>query len=234
MRIDFKSFLKKAPVKPKGQVFPIGTRVYKGFQGSGKSLSMNKYIRDIRRAFPNCLVFSNLKLSDIDYFFIDNDEKLKLALSAQNGAEGVLIALDEAQLYFGKKTGISLDVFTAICQQRKDRRRLIFTSQIWEDLDVSLRKQVKEIVSCRCLFGSVMVNTIYDGETLRFDKLESAFIAKKIRTEVFKKTAFLCDTYDTYQKIVTNSAYSRLPSAASPSVVSVPQPPSRRRSGFMS
>lgn len=211
MRIDFKSFTRKSPSKSKNPEFPIGTRVYKGYQGSGKSLSMNKYIREVRHAFPKCRVYSNLKLSNIEYEFIDSDEALKRALSAQNGADGVLIALDEAQLYFGKKTGISLDVFTAICQQRKDRKRLIFTSQIWEDLDVSLRKQVKEIVSCRMVFDKIVVNTIYNGETLHFDKQTSQYVANKIRTEIFKKTEDLCASYDTYQKIITNDDYTSLP-----------------------
>lgn len=211
MKIDWSTLKQKSPSKPKGPQFPVGTRVFKGYQGSGKSLSMNKYIRDVRAMFPKCEVYSNLKLLDIEYHFIRNDSDLKRALSAQNGAEGVLIALDEAQLFFGKRSGISLDVFTAICQQRKDRRRLIFTSQIWEDLDVSLRKQVREIVNCRC-FGPFVFNTLYNGETLHWDNLESAFVATKLHTFIFKKTSYLCSTYDTYQKIVTNDEYSSLPS----------------------
>lgn len=235
MRVDWSSFLKKWTRPAPGQ-FPVGSRVYKGFQGSGKTLSVVKYAFDIVKAFPNCVIFSNVKIKGIqplnfgfiikkdhetgqvekvpnrlsgNYYFIKNDDDVKFALSFPNGARGVLVILDEAHLYFGKKTGISLDVLTAISQQRKDRRRIVFTSQIWEELDISLRKQVKEIVSCRSIFRKIQINTVSDGESLSFDKLSSEYVAKKIRTEVFKHNDDLYNSYSTYQKIVTNKNYSR-------------------------
>lgn len=216
MKIYWKTFPKKWQKPPKGQ-FPTGSRVYKGFQGSGKTLSMAKYAIDLANAYPNCQVYANFMIKGIKNFhYIETDDDLKDALAFRNGAGGVLVLLDEAHLYFGKKTGISLDVLTAISQQRKDRRRIVFSSQIWEELDISLRKQVKEIVNCRCLLGFLQVNTISDGETLTYDKLEGAYIAKKIRTEVFKHNIELYNAYDTYQKIITNDEYSRTPSTSTP------------------
>lgn len=209
MRVDWYSFTKKWQRPPKNQ-FPVGSRVYKGFQGSGKTLSMVKYAFDIEKAFPNCRIYSNIMINGLKrYKYIDGDEVLKRALARSCGASGILILLDEAHLYFNKKTGISLDVLTAISQQRKDRKRLVFSSQIWEELDVSLRKQVKEIVSCSCYFGCIQVNSISDGETLSYDKFQSQYVARHIRTEVFKHYKELYDSYDTYQKIYTNKEYSR-------------------------
>lgn len=141
--------------------------------------------------------------------FIENDGILKEALISTNGSAGVLIMLDEAHLFFNKKDGISLDVLTAISQQRKDRKRLVFSSQIWNELDVSLRKQVKEIVSCRCYLSKFQVNTISDGETLVFNKLTSDYESKKIRTEIFKHYKSLYDSYNTLQKIYSNLEYDR-------------------------
>lgn len=215
MRIYFDTFIKKY-TRPKGNLFPVGSRVYKGFQGSGKTLSMVKYAQDVHKRFPDSLIFSNVHLKGIDrkhYRYIDNDSVLKYALEVQQGERGVLVLLDEAHLYFNKKNGISLDVLTAISQQRKDRRRLVFSSQIWEELDISLRKQVKEIVSCNCYFGKIQVNTISDGETLHYDKLEGNYVAKKIRTEIFKHNNELYNSYDTYQKIITNEEYNRKPTS---------------------
>ena len=208
MRIYWDTFSKKWKRPPRGQ-FPTGTRVYKGFQGSGKSLSLAKYVFDIKKAFPDCKIYSNMIFHNLDYVYIENDEILRKALSERNGSAGVLIVLDEAHLYFNKKTGIPLDVLTAISQQRKDRKRLVFTSQIWEELDISLRKQVKEIVSCSCYFGFLQVNTISDGETLAYDKLNSCYVAKKIRTEIFKHSLELYNSYDTYQKIISTDNYHR-------------------------
>lgn len=208
MRIYWDTFPKKRTPEKSGQ-FPVGSRVYKGFQGSGKTLSMVKYALDIAKKFPDCYVFSNIKISGIkNYQYIENDNILKYALTVKRGASGVLVLLDEAHLYFNKKNGISLDVLTCISQQRKDRRRLVFSSQIWEELDISLRKQVKEIVSCHS-FGPIQINTISDGESLTYDKLQGAYVAKKIRTEIFKHNNELYQAYDTYQKIITNNEYER-------------------------
>lgn len=209
MKIYFKTFRDKW-LPPEPNQFPTGSRVYKGFQGSGKTLSMVFYAFQISKQFPNCLIFSNIKIKGLNnYTYIENDEVLKQALETRNGGAGVLVLLDEAHLYFGKKNGIPLDVLTAISQQRKDRRRLVFSSQIWEELDLSLRKQVKEIVTCRTFLKCIQFNIISDGESLSYDKLSSQYVAKKIRTEIFKHSQWLYDSYSTYQKIISNSQYSR-------------------------
>lgn len=213
MRVYWDTFVKKW-VPPKRGLFPTGSRVYKGFQGSGKTLSMVKYALDLSKAFPEAKIFANFQINGIEQFnYINGDSDLKHALSLRNGESGVLVLLDEAHLYFGKKTGISLDVLTAISQQRKDRRRIVFSSQIWEELDISLRKQVKEIVNCSCAFRCVQINTISDGESLTYDKMQGQYVAKKIRTEIFKHNQQLYDAYDTNQKIITNDEYSRIPTA---------------------
>lgn len=221
MRIFWNTFPKKWKPQPKGQ-FPTGSRVYKGYQGSGKTLSMTKYAIDLAQKYPNCEVFSNFKINGINNFhYISNDNDLKFALGLRNGTDGVLVLLDEAHLYFGKKSGISLDVLTAISQQRKDRRRIVFSSQIWEELDISLRKQVKEIVSCRTLFGMIQINTISDGESLSYDKLQGCYVAKKMYTEIFKHNEELYNSYDTYQKIITNEEYSRTPAPSTITAVTI-------------
>lgn len=221
--------------KPKKGQFPTGSRVYKGFQGSGKTLSMVMYVRDILDQFPDCVVFSNIRLYGLEqlvyhqdydekdkayyytrdfgnYQFIHDDELLKHALLFRNGEMGVLVLLDEAHLYFNKKSGISLDVLTAISQQRKDRKKIVFSSQIWEELDISLRKQVKEIVNCRCLFHCIQYNTIYDGESLTYQRFQdgsSGWNAKKLYSEIYKHNDSLYNSYNTYQKIITNQNYHR-------------------------
>lgn len=209
MKIDYKSFTKKY-IRPKKNLFPTGTMVFKGFQGSGKTLSAVHYLFHLKQEFPECLVYSNVIIKGIeDFELIQTDEDLDVALKKSNGDKGIVIFLDEAHLFFNKKTGISLDVLTAISQQRKDRRRLIFTSQIWEELDVSLRKQVKDVVSCRCILHKFQYNTVSDGESIVYDKLQGTWTAKKLYSELFKHNQTLYDSYDTYQKIMRNDTYHR-------------------------
>ena len=63
MKVYWKTFPKKW-VPPKKNQFPTGSRVYKGFQGSGKTLSMAKYALDISKAYPNCQIYSNKRIAN--------------------------------------------------------------------------------------------------------------------------------------------------------------------------
>lgn len=209
MKIDFTTLPKKWTRPPKHQ-FPTGTRAYKGFQGHGKTLTMVHDAIAIHDAFENCMVFSNVMINGLDrYKYFDDEDGLKEAISYRNGRAGVLVLIDEAHLYFNKKGGIPLDMLTAISQQRKDRRKILISSQIWEDLDISLRKQVKEVVNCRCIFRKLQINTVHDGEDLHWDKQEGCYAARKLYTYIFKHNDELYNRYDTYQKIITNKDYKR-------------------------
>lgn len=209
MIVDWESFRHKLTPLPKKQ-FPVGSRVYKGHQGKGKTLSMVHYALSVKKQFPKCIIYSNIKLKntpfDLTYFYFDDVAGLREAISKTNGADGVLVLLDEAHLFFNRKDGIGVDVLTAISQQRKDRRKLVFSSQIWEELDLSLRKQVKEVVDCHT-FWHIEINRVSDGETLSYDKTQSEYVAKKIRLEIFKLNDENVSVYDTYQKIVSNRQY---------------------------
>lgn len=208
MRIYWKTFIKKRSRQPRNQ-FPTGSRVYCGFQGSGKTLSMVNYAYAVKQQFPKCRLFSNIYLSGIGYAHFTTADDLKRVLNVRNGANGVIVLIDEAHLFFNRKDGISLDVLTAISQQRKDRVRLVFSSQIWEELDISLRKQVKEVVTCRCFFNRLQINRVANGETLHYDKLQSAYVCDKLYTEIYKHNDQMYKRYDTFQKIVTNDNYNR-------------------------
>lgn len=206
--IDFDSFKKKGLAKQKHS-FPIGTRAYKGFQGRGKTYSIVHDTREIQKKFPECVIFSNVKLRGFrNYVYCKTDEDVYFGLNFDNGEKGVINIIDEAHLFFNKKTGISLDVLTQISQQRKQRRKILISSQIWEDLDISLRKQVPEIVKCFNI-GNIQINRISNGETLRYDKTKSEYVADLIGFSIFKRNRELACLYDTYQKIETNKTYKR-------------------------
>lgn len=207
MKIDFKSFFKHRTRDEKG--FPTGSRVYYGHQGNGKTLSMVRYVEQIKRDFPACKVYSNVILKNVDHTRITSPDDLSHALSVANGRAGVLVCLDEAHLFFNNtRGGISLDVLTAISQQRKDRRHIVFTTQIWEEMDISLRKQVPEIIKCKRILNMIFL-THFNGFTMKYNKAENEFIADKEYTEIFKLHDYLYNSYDTYQKIITNSEYQR-------------------------
>lgn len=223
MIIDWSSFTKKY-TRPKGKQFPLGMTVYKGLQGSGKSLSLTKDAFDIKKEFPDSVVFSNMFLSGIEYNLYSSTSDLIDALQYRNGNDGVLIIIDEAQNYFNKKTGVPIEVMSQMCQNRKNRRCILMTSQIWEDLDVMLRKQVKTVVNCKKVFN-IQINTYHNGEELSFDKMTGEYVAPKKFTKIFKHNNQYYERYNTLEVIQTNETYQRtltMAQGAPPAPVNVP------------
>lgn len=210
MRIDYGSFRYKYKRPPKGQ-FPALIRVYKGQQGAGKTLSMVHDFLEVIEKYPDCERYGNIDIHGVEnYHLIRTDEDLDAALARDNGTRGVLLLLDEAHNYFGKKTGISWQSLMQITQNRKTRRMLYMSSQIWEDLDVSMRKQVDEIARCRSIFGFLQLNTIFNGHSIRWSNLDSDWVADKMYTTIFKHSQPLYDCYDTFQKIIRNTDLHQL------------------------
>lgn len=206
--VDWKSLKKKRTPEPRGQ-FPTGTRAYKGWQGRGKTLSMTEYVFRLQEKFPKCIVFSNVKMEGLKNFhYTKTDEEVKEGLRYNNGTDGVINVIDECHLFCNKKTGISLDFLTQISQQRKERRKIVISSQIWEDLDVSLRKQVPEIVTCKNLLG-LQINKISNGEGLHYNKTSGQYEAPTTGYEIYKRNDEYYKRYDTFQKIETNATYHR-------------------------
>lgn len=206
--IDRKSLTKKKSPEKHGQ-FPTGTRAYKGWQGRGKTLSITEYVFRLKEKYPECVIFSNVKMQGIpDFHYTKTDEEVRQGLRFRNGEKGVINVIDECHLYCNKKTGISIDFLTQISQQRKERRKIVISSQIWEDLDISLRKQVPEIITCRN-FLNLQINTISNGEGLHYNKQSGQYEAPLRGVEIFKRNDEYFKRYDTYQKVETNEVYRR-------------------------
>lgn len=227
IKVYWNTFRAKYKHHPK-PAFPSGSRVYIGYQGQGKTLSMAQYAFFIHEKCPKAKIFSNIVFNNLEYEYFCDSKGLEKALSYSNGLDGVLVIIDEAHLFFNRKDGISLDVLTAISQQRKDLRRIVFSSQIWEELDISLRKQVKEIVRCKA-FLHFQINRITNGETLSYDKLKGEYVAEPIGWEIFKHNERLYNCYDTRQKIVNNNNYEQLGGRGTATPLAVALPPDKRK-----
>lgn len=203
--IDKKSFKEKY-IKDKTKRPPMGLRIYKAPQGGGKTLSMVHDAIKLIEEFPDMKVVTNLELNlNVAQYRFKGTEGLKKALvAAKNGEKGVLMIVDEFQLFASKKTGVPLEIFQQLCQQRKQRRFMMGTAQDWEDIDVSTRKKVKEVVQCQTKLGKIQINTVYDGTTVRWNNKDNCWECDQLRTEIFKHNQKLYDAYDTYAEISTN------------------------------
>lgn len=118
-----------------------------------------------------------------------------------NGEYGVLFFIDEIHLEFNslESKNIDIDVMVEISQQRKQRKHIVGTSQIFMRMAKPLREQINDIVLCHCYFGLFQMNKYVDGQTVREEN-------GKIQAEVKKNQFFFhspndYEQYDTYAKM---------------------------------
>lgn len=118
-----------------------------------------------------------------------------------NGEYGVCFLIDELHLELNslESKNIDISVMVEISQQRKQRKHIIGTSQIFMRLAKPLREQIADIVICRCFFGFLQFNKFIDGLTAHEENGKLQAVVKK-RTLYFHQPKYY-SRYDTYAKM---------------------------------
>lgn len=181
---------------------PFGLRVFCGPQGSGKTLSATQAARHILEAYPSCLFCSNMSLSGNLYGHSIIPWEGPSSLSdLSNGYAGVLYLLDEIHLEFNslESKNISIEEMIEFAQQRKQRKCIIATSQVFMRLAKPLREQAYRVYLCHCHFGLLQHNTEIDATTAHEEggKLEAVVN----HHYWWFHTPELYSGYDTYAKM---------------------------------
>ena len=99
-----------------------------------------------------------------------------------NGEYGVIFFIDEFHLELNslESKNIDIDVMVEISQQRKQRKHIVGTSQVFMRLAKPLREQIKDIVDCHSLLNLFQWNYIIDGEksTEKDGQLEPVIVGR--------------------------------------------------------
>lgn len=185
---------------------PSGFQVYIGRQGSGKTISAVRHVLELKKRYPEAIVVTNLNLNvKWDYRqFSSVDELVQLLVDVQNGKYGVIYLIDEIHTYFNslESKGIPSYIFTEISQQRKQRKLIIGTSQLFMRIAKPFREQCDNMISCDTWFGVFTRNRAYDGMTLEVD-YDGSLIGDIRRKGYFWHDRELRNSYDTYQKVIS-------------------------------
>lgn len=206
---------------------PTGTQIYVGSQGSGKTISAVKHSLQIKAQYPQSILVSNLSLVGMEalnfrgeeelrrvlasinpqtqYIAFQDVEQLSLALVLVNNKTlGVLYLIDEIHLYFNalESKNIPMYVFTEISQQRKQRKLIIGTSQLFLRAAKPLREQCDNVIVCKTYMGILTLQFAYDGMTLDQD-YNGKLTGTLKRRGWFVHTRELRESYDTFQKVVS-------------------------------
>lgn len=143
---------------------PEGLLVFCGPQGAGKTLSAVQYCRKILEQYPKCLFVSNVAIVGVQCI---EYEGIKSLSEIQNGYDGVLYLIDEIHLEWNslESKNISIEEMIEFSQQRKQRKHIVGTSQIFMRLAKPLREQIKNVVLCDSFFGLIQHNKLINGLT---------------------------------------------------------------------
>lgn len=132
--------------------------------------------------------------------FNDNDDFKKY----NNEDYGVIYLVDEIQLYLNslESKNVNMETMTQISQQRKQRKHIVATSQVYGRMAKPLREQFSNVVVCKNYLGFLQKNSLVDRDSIDTESSADTKISGKV-TQNF--TWFhhpkMYKRYDTYYVI---------------------------------
>ena len=173
-----------------------GCVVFTGRQGMGKTIAMVEQTMRIQKEYPKCKVISNCA-----YKYQDAELKhWKQLIDFKNGIQGVVVQMDEMQNWFSSNQSKNFppEMLEVICQNRKNRRTLFGTSQVFARLAKPLREQTTEVRKCNTLCGVI---TIVHRVRPELDSEGNVTKWKHIGFYFFVHTPEIREAYDTYRVV---------------------------------
>lgn len=190
--------------RAEGGFTPSGLTCFCGVQGSGKTLSAVLYLKNLMQIFPHSICVTNVTLSSE---FFDMERVIPYTGVAQmhdisNGIDGVIFLLDEIQIEFNslESKQMSTPIFELVCQQRKQRKCIIGTTQVFGRLAKPFREQFRQVILCKNYFKSIFTQRIYSAENVAYeDDIRTELTPHSTRIFIPSPQDF--KLYDTYEQV---------------------------------
>lgn len=168
-----------------------------GQQGSGKSIALVEMLMRVKAEFPRCKVLSNIDLAFSDGQITDPND----FVFNDNGKDGMIVVLDEAQNWFNSAESRNFppEVLQEICQERKQHKMVVLTTQRFKRLAAALREQVDYFVKPVTIAGCLTIVRIYQP---RMNDFEAEVVKlRKIKTYFFVQDEKVRGSFDTRAKV---------------------------------
>lgn len=175
----------------------FGVHIVSGEQGSGKTVTVAYLLRRFKKMYPKLKVKTNF-----NYKYQDSSiTHWKDIVASENGIYGEIDVIDELQNWFSslQSKDFPIEMLTEITQQRKQRKCIIGTSQVFTRVAKPIREQTYLLYEPFTLFGCLTIVRKYkpimksDSGQLDDKKLRGIFF--------FVHDKELRDSFDTYHKI---------------------------------
>lgn len=181
---------------------PEGILIFCGPQGSGKTLSAVQYLLRVLNEFPYCKLVTNTSIAGVpDTVEVIEYDGLDSLKNIENGYKGVVYFIDEIHLELNslESKNIDMDTIVELSQQRKQRKHIIGTSQVYMRMAKPLREQVKDVVICKNFFRYIQFNKLIDG----FSSYEEngKLVFEIVGIFIWFHSSKLYGSYDTYSKM---------------------------------
>lgn len=181
---------------------PEGLLIFCGEQGSGKTLSAVQYVRKLCEAYPDAILCTNVHISDLpSTTCVIEYDGLDCIKNLENGYAGVIYLIDEIHLEFNslESKNIDIEIMVEVAQQRKQRKHIVGTTQVYGRLAKPFREQIRNVVLCQNFFKILQWNRLIDGS--RSTEVDGKLITETSRSFFWFHSPKLYDSYDTYAKM---------------------------------
>lgn len=182
---------------------PAGIWVFCGCQGSGKTLSAVKCLKELLHEYPDAVVCSNVEIVGLDRDiipFIDYSQLSELS----NGIKGVIFLIDEIHVLWNslESKNIPISEMAVFCQMRKDRRVILGTSQVYSRIAKPIREQLRYVIKCKNIFKYIQINQLIDPNADGYSgEKDGELEGELVYTSVFFHSPQDYESYNTLSKI---------------------------------
>lgn len=189
-------------IKKFGRPFSeFGITMYCGQQGGGKTMAMVEYLERMRNKYPKVQIYSNFGYKNETGYFQDWNDFFNI----RNGEDGVIFAIDEIQNEFSSTAWKNFpeSLLSEITQQRKQKIKIVCTSQVFTRVAKPLREQTYEVVECRTLAGRWTFTKCFEADEYNA-VIDMPNLKNKLRRrwrKNFVQDDHLRSLYDSYAKI---------------------------------
>lgn len=184
----------------------FGLTIYCGRQGAGKTMGMVDYLERMRVKYPDCIIVSNFGYNGQTFAMNGWKDLVKI----RNGVKGVIFAIDEIQNEFDstKWKDFPEQLLSQVTMQRKQRIKIVATSQVFTRVVKQLREQCFEVVECKTILGRWTFLRCFDAEEYNnvIDNPEKKRKLFRLWRRSFIQSDYLRSRYDSYaviQKLAT-------------------------------
>ena len=166
----------------------------------GKTISMVEYLDRMKQLYPDAIVVTNFNYIKQDMPFTS----WRQFTEVRNGLNGVIFAIDELQNEYNSNNWKDFpeDLLSVVTMQRKQRIKIVATSQVFTRVVKQLREQCYEVVECKTFLGRWTKQKCYDADDYNYiidnPTPERRFRTRKKWKYSFVQSNFIRNLFDSY------------------------------------